>query len=215
MVMILGDTLVWIRLHATLVGDNPFAGFSHCDFIRAYVPAGGFSGPVAAMARYFAWHIQCHNGEIPANDPSASLLSQESCQQIHQPFDKSINDQYGYGWMCSTVDWANGLVCTHGGSNDLNLYDVWLSFDMDRAFVAYTNGVQRERRYGEYTPEQLMLNATINATIMGDQECDSPIPSSVVYMDVKDTSASRELVGYSGWIFHGILFSAMLHPGIL
>ena len=107
----------------SLPGDNPFM-FPFCDVISAYRPAPGLSGAVAVMARYFAWHIQCHNGDISVDDPSASLLSQESCQRIHQPFNTSIDEQYGYRWKCKTVEWAEGLACTHGGSNDLNLYDV-------------------------------------------------------------------------------------------
>jgi hypothetical protein len=75
-------------------------------------------------------------------------------------------------------------------------------FDMDRAFVAYTNGV-RERFY---TSDYLMLNATINATIMGNQECDSRIPSSFCTTG-DETSESRKPMPYGGWLVLLSVFS--------
>ena len=119
---------------------NPFQEL--CDYPDVTAPAGAFSGPAAAMARYFAWHIQCHNGEIPVDDPAYSILTQESCQLLHQPADPQVSI-YGYGWRCFQNDRIPGQICTHSGANDLNYYNVTLSFEMKRAFVSFTNSGSR------------------------------------------------------------------------
>jgi CubicO group peptidase (beta-lactamase class C family) len=113
---------------------DPSSNVVVCDNSAVLGPAGTFSGPVAAMAAYFAWHIRCHNGDIPAEDPSAALLSPESCQEMHQPADRTIGD-YGYGWSCTERPWANGPTCTHTGSNNLNYYVVWLAFNIIRLWL--------------------------------------------------------------------------------
>lgn len=108
-----------------------------CDNPLVLGPAGTFSGPVAAMATYFAWHLACHNGE------HTTLLPQAACQEIHEPLDAQIKItgtgwSYGYGWICHDDD-ALGHVCTHNGSNTLNYYNVTLAFEQNRALVSYSN----------------------------------------------------------------------------
>jgi D-alanyl-D-alanine carboxypeptidase len=98
---------------------NPSVDENLCENSLWWGPAGRFSGPIAAMARYLSWHVQCHNGAIPDGDLSSSLLSQESCQKLHQPVNASIS-LYGYGWGCYEQDGAGGLVCSHNGGNNLN-----------------------------------------------------------------------------------------------
>lgn len=152
-----------------------------CDNPAWVGPAGTFSGPLAAMARYFAWHIQCHNGGIPEDDPSAVLLSQESCLELHQPANSTIGE-YGYGWVCTEEqkEWANGLVCLHDGSNTLNYYEVALAFNLSRAFVGFTNGFGRANNV-----DSIMVNDAVIVAISGEQQCDARVPSSV-YLTAND-----------------------------
>jgi hypothetical protein len=138
------------------------------------------------MARYFAWHIQCHNGGISEDDPSAALLSQESCLELHQPANSTVG-VYGYGWICTVGEWANGLVCLHDGSNTLNYYLVALAFNLSRAFVGFTNGFGRA-----YNADALMVNDTLTVAIFGDQQCDARIPSSVYITNNNGTDAPPE-----------------------
>ena len=156
-----------------------------CDNPAILGPAGTFSGPLAAMARYFAWHIQCHNGGIPDDDPSAVLLSQQSCLELHQPANSTIGE-YGYGWICTEEQkqWANGLVCLHDGSNTLNYYEVALAFNLSRAFVGFTNGFGRAN-----DTDVLMVTDAVIIASTGDQQCDARIPSSVYIANNNGTSA--------------------------
>ena len=126
-----GDTDPWGHGGNDQVPCDPGTGL--CDFFAFGAPAGLFSGKVAALAKYLAWHIQCHTDTIPANDPSRSLLSTEACRELHEPADASVSN-YGYGWECY------GLFCTHDGTNGLNYMNVTLDFGVQRAYVAFTNG---------------------------------------------------------------------------
>ena len=77
-----------------------------------------------------------------AGDSSVSLLSTGSCQQMHEPANPQVSP-YGYAWSCYSSTDAGGLIfCTHNVSNTINYYNVTLAFDMDRAFVGFTNGMR-------------------------------------------------------------------------
>jgi len=152
-----------------------------CDLPQWFFPAGSFSGPVSSMARYLSWHIQCHNGNIPENDPSYSLLSKDSCRGMHQPADPNISE-YGYGWWWLDQEWAGGRVGIHHGFNRLNYYYHILAIGMNRAFVAYTNSDRPESKDGIMLEDALAV--AINATLDGEEECDAPIPSSY-YIDME------------------------------
>lgn len=141
---------------------------SECDNPAVLGPAGTFSGPVAAMASYFAWHLACHNGE------HSTLLSQAACRELHQPADPIVSDNYGYGWVCYDHP-QEGLVCTHNGSNTLNYYNATLVFGRNRAFTGYTNA--------GYTNADLqnvyMVNEMVESVLRIETEnCTTPFESS-------------------------------------
>jgi D-alanyl-D-alanine carboxypeptidase len=159
-------------------GDNqvpcdPSVDMSKCDNAPWSGPAGTFSGPLAAVARYLSWHVQCHNGAVPEGDTSSTLLSQASCQTLHQPGNATIS-VYGYGWECvMNQDWAGGLACVHSGSNTWNFFTAWLAFGIDRAYAGFTNSARSN------DTDYFMVDAAIGAAILGDEDCQSRIPSLV------------------------------------
>ncbi|CAB9524541.1 beta-lactamase [Seminavis robusta] len=149
---------------------DPDFPFYECDYPPVYGPAGLFSGPHAAMARYFAFHLACHRGEH-----SGLLLSQASCQTLHSPGNASIHP-YGYGWTClENSTGSNDLVCSHGGANGVNIYLVELHINSNRAFAAMINQGADVRG---------VLPETMDAFVelQGQEDCAAPIPSSV-YID--------------------------------
>jgi hypothetical protein len=154
----------------------PFAG-----------PAGTFSGRVAAVARYFAWHLQCHNGGIPAGDSSEILLSQASCQQLHQPADPDV-ENYGWGWFCFNNDDVGGLVCSHEGTNGKNYYNVTLAFGIQRAFVGFTNGAGRSKNKDANMVREIVESLMLD----GEQsECAARFPSTVYLTDAPTSVATN------------------------
>jgi hypothetical protein len=162
------DVAPWGHLGNDQTPCNPSTSSYKCDNPSVMGPAGTFSGPVAAMAAYFAWHIRCHNGD--GDNPL--ILSQNACQELHQPADPSLGE-YGYGWICTSRTWADGLTCTHTGSNNLNYYVVWLGFGIDRGFVAFTNGGGRSG-----SADFAMVDEAVSTAINGPSKCESRIPSS-------------------------------------
>lgn len=104
-----------------------------CDNPRVLGPAGSFSGPMEAMARYYRWHLAC---ELDDEEIINSPLTKENCRELHQNVDGA--NEYGYGWLCSSHEtW--GRVCWHNGSNTFNYYCVYLLLDQNLAYVGYTN----------------------------------------------------------------------------
>ena len=135
-----------------LASSQPVGSGYLCDNTPVLGPAGTFSGALAALAGYLAFHVRCHTG----NDQSG-LLTQAECVRLHAPADAAIH-AYGYGWLCVTRTWAGGtdnLACTHTGSNGLNDMIVWIAPGIQRAFIAYAN-----------TPTAFtMLDAVVSSTI--------------------------------------------------
>jgi CubicO group peptidase (beta-lactamase class C family) len=78
---------------------DPDTNGIQCDNPAALGPAGTFSGPVAAMAAYLAWHVRCHNG-----DHVPGLLLPAQCRTLHTPANASISE-YGFGWSCYQRSW--------------------------------------------------------------------------------------------------------------
>ena len=157
----------WGHFTSNHISCNPETFWTKCDFAEVFGAAGTFSGPVAAMAKYLSWHIDCHNGG------NSDILLQDECRQLHEPANATISN-YGYGWRCSYRYWANGKACTHDGTNLMNLYLVWLGFGINRAFSAFTNSWRVID--GVYVDYQ-MLDTAILTAINGPQSCDAPIPS--------------------------------------
>lgn len=158
-----------------------------CDNPAVLGPAGTFSGPVAAMATYFAWHLACHNGQ------HTTLLSQEACQEIHQPADSSVSN-YGYGWVCyNHPDVDQGHVCTHNGSNTLNYYNVTLVFGRDKAYSGYTNAASRPELQNVF-----MVNQVVGSLFQQDEkeECMAPFSSSV-YVNVNQPTGQPSTLSSS------------------
>ena len=146
-----------------------------CDVFAVAAPAGTFSGPVAATARYFAWHMHCHNN-FATEESFRQILTQQSCQELHQPVDSSVSS-YGYGWYCD--DDGNGFACEHDGSSGLNHFKVLISLEMERAIVAFTNGANRSNAEDYW----LVQEAVSAMRMLNDQpECAARIPSSF-YLD--------------------------------
>jgi len=172
-----GATDPWGHSGDEQVPCDPSTGM--CDNLPFAGPAGTFSGRVAAVARYFAWHLQCHNGAIPAGDSSKMLLSTESCRQLHQPADPTVAN-YGYGWFCFNHDRVGGLICSHEGTNGKNYYNVTLDFGMERAYVVYTNGAGRSK-----DKDAEMVRESVASLMLGEQtgECGARFPSSVYLAD--------------------------------
>ena len=140
-----------------------------CDNPSVLGPAGTFSGPVAAMATYFAWHLACHNGQ------HTTLLPQAACQEIHQPADPTVS-AYGYGWVCYDHSEVEGRVCTHNGSNLFNYYNVTLSFARGKAYTGYANAASRPEMQNA-----LMVNQVVGSLFdlnHDAEECTVPFTSS-------------------------------------
>jgi CubicO group peptidase (beta-lactamase class C family) len=190
---------------------NPATSPIVCDFPPVVTPAGLFSGPLAAMAKYFAWHVACHNGSY-SNDTASTeqnLLPQEACRELHQPANASLGE-YGYGWVCTTREWANGLTCTHSGSNTLNMYIAWLAFGIDRAFVGFTNGAGRPS-YADF----VMVDAAVVAAIVGEQDCQDRILSDAYSTPVNaSTSPQPSQSPLQNCSFTGIRATASRANGI-
>jgi hypothetical protein len=141
-------------------------------------PTGGLSGPVAAMATYLAWHLSCHNGE------DSTLLTQDACQEIHQPADASVTT-YGYGMLCYNHTDAGGLVCTHNGSNQLNYYNFTLAFAENRGYVGYSNAMRSEFEEG------FMVNEAVGTLFLAEaDDCDTRFSSSVYDMEITEAPTS-------------------------
>ena len=137
-----------------LASSQPAGSGYLCDNTPVLGPAGTFSGALAALAAFLAFHMRCHNG----NDQSG-LLTQAECVRLHTPADAAIH-AYGYGWQCVARTWAGGsdnLACTHTGSNSMNYMVVWIAPGVQRGFIAYAN-----------TPSAFtMLDAVVGSMISG------------------------------------------------
>jgi CubicO group peptidase (beta-lactamase class C family) len=179
---------------------NPATSPTMCDLPRVYGPAGTFSGPLAAMAKYFAWHLACHNGSY-SNDMASTeknLLPQKACRELHQAANASLAE-YGYGWLTEPPGWV-----AHDGSNLLNYYFVGLSFDIDRAFVAFTNGALSVQN------NTLMVHEALNATINGEQDCQDRIPSDAYTTPLQNVTGGSASGIDSMAALYGSIFVGMM-----
>jgi len=157
----------WAHYLDELIPCNPEE--DTCDNPAALGPAGTVSVPVAAMARYLSWHVECHKGR------HTNILSQEACVELHSPPKPDVT-VYGYGLLCfPEVDWAgSGLACFHNGSNRLNFYLTWMAFQQNRAYVGYTNSA----RDGDDDMVEEALALGVLAHLEGRETCDEPWASS-------------------------------------
>lgn len=187
----------WGHSGDNLVPCNPNEAF--CDNPLVIGPAGTVSCPVSAMAKYFSYHMQCHQGTIPSGDEAAELLSQESCQTLHQPADSSIS-AYGYGWVCYDHP-EHGSICTHNGSNLWNYYNATLVFEQGMVYTGFTNG---------YRPSNLedlqMVNEAVEATMYEELECTAPFESS----DTSETSSSTVTFNHGLFAFAPLAIMSIL-----
>jgi D-alanyl-D-alanine carboxypeptidase len=156
------DIHYWGHIPILNIPCNPEFPIYRCDTAPVIGPAARFSGPVAAMAQYFAWHIACHNGD------HTSLLSQESCRTLHRPVNWTLG-VYGLGWYCRSL-----ASCKHGGTNGVTTYEVKLDFAGNRAYVAFTNQYSFD---AEDTYE--IISSAIGTLEKAEGDCSAPIPSSV------------------------------------
>jgi CubicO group peptidase (beta-lactamase class C family) len=190
----------WGHSGVNLTPCNPATSPFMCDSPRFFGPAASFSGPLAAMAKYFAWHLACHNGSY-SNDTASTeknLLPQKACRELHQAANASLAE-YGYGWL---TDIPRSVY--HDGSNGLNYYLVLLDFDIDRAFVAFTNGALNQNN-------KLMVNEALLAALNGEQDCQDRIPFDAYttpLQNVTGGSASGidSMAALYGSIFVGMMF---------
>jgi len=150
-----------------------------CDNPAVIGPAGTVSVPVAAMARYLSWHVECHKGR------DNSILSQQACMELHSPPEPDITP-YGYGWVCLEMDVLGGQACNHNGSNLLNFYLAWISFNQDRAYVGYTNSARDSD--GEMVDDALALG--VQAHLFGTETCDDPWESR--FYETRTNSTTSE-----------------------
>jgi CubicO group peptidase (beta-lactamase class C family) len=211
------DVDPWGHSRANQIPCNPATDRYMCDNPPVLSPAGRFSGPLAAMAKYFAWHVKCHNGSYAnVNDTTSTehnILPQAACRELHQPANASLAE-YGYGWTCTTREWANGLTCTHSGSNTLNMHTVWLGFGIDRAFVGFTNGASRPSN-----ADFIMVDRALAAAIDGEQDCQDRIPSDA-YSTFGSTSRqpsqnAMQNCSFTGSSANGIDSMVALFGGVL
>jgi len=173
------DTAPWPHFSNELIPCNPFLG--PCDVTAVYGPAGTVSVPVAAMARYLSWHVECHNGR------DTRLLSQQACQELHTPPRPDI-EAYALGWECVyDFEWAEGPACAHSGSNGMTFYMAWIIFGIDRVFVSYAN-TQREVDWGMM---ESAFGLTVETFLDGNETCTAEWESSYYQ------SASTELPAVS------------------
>jgi len=132
-----------------------------CDGPAIYASAGGFSARTVAMATYLSWHVSCHNGQH-----GNLLLSQQSCQTLHTPVDRSISS-YALGWRC--LGTGDDLECLHGGTNGFSYYRMVIAPGKERAMAGATNSY-RNFYSDSISLDTDMVEETI-AYLMLDQDC--------------------------------------------
>jgi CubicO group peptidase (beta-lactamase class C family) len=100
-------------------GDNP----------AALGPAGTVHCAVLDYLKFAGLHAS--RGARPAR-----FLTAASLGKLHQP---APQQDYAFGWVVVTRDWAGGPALTHNGSNTMNFFVVWVAPRIDFCLAAATN----------------------------------------------------------------------------
>lgn len=91
-------------------------------------PAGTVHMSMSDLAKYGWVHLRGEQRE-------SSFLNRQSFQTLHSP---KVGD-YGYGWVCTDVDWADGRVVWHNGSNTMWVSVLKLFPEKNAVIVLVTN----------------------------------------------------------------------------
>jgi CubicO group peptidase (beta-lactamase class C family) len=93
-------------------------------------PCGGVHLSVLDWAKFITMQLEGENG-------GSALLTPESFKMLHTaPF----NDGYALGWGVENDPlWTNGVILTHGGSDLVDLSEVWMSVKSNFAVLVTTN----------------------------------------------------------------------------
>ncbi len=93
-------------------------------------PAGGVHLSIPDWAKFITMQLEGENG-------GSTLLTPESFKMLHTaPF----NDGYALGWGVENDPlWTNGVILTHGGSDLVDLAEVWMSIKDNFAVLVTTN----------------------------------------------------------------------------
>jgi CubicO group peptidase (beta-lactamase class C family) len=146
-------------------GDNPLI----------LGPAGIAHMSVLDFARWAGWHA----GE---GKRGPHLVRAETLKKLHTPViaipaRKSVapgtpsRGQYALGWGEVTMEWAQGPLLYHGGSNQKNLAHIWLEPQRDFAMVVVTNigGAKADAALFALAPELYAMCATSPPSMAGSR----------------------------------------------
>jgi CubicO group peptidase (beta-lactamase class C family) len=98
----------------------------HIPFVMG--PAGTVNADLASLANYLIAHLNGAKG-------SSNIISSESYQILHQ----AVDANYAMGWGSFDVDWSNGRILTHNGSNSFWLAEWMVVPEEDFAVMVLFN----------------------------------------------------------------------------
>ena len=95
-------------------------------------PAGGVHLSVLDWTKFITLHLEAENGQ-------STLLTPEIAKVLHTPpFDDGSG--YALGWSVENDHlWTNGVILSHGGSDGVDLAQVWISIQSNFAILVTTN----------------------------------------------------------------------------
>lgn len=131
--------------HVLLDGrPTPVLSGPNADNPALIGPAGVAHMSILDFCRWGAWNA----GE---GKRGPALVKPETLRRLHAPVvaltpradakpgTPQIKGGYGHGWGVVEVDFISHPVLEHGGSNNMNLAQIWVDVDKDLAMVLATN----------------------------------------------------------------------------
>jgi CubicO group peptidase (beta-lactamase class C family) len=95
-------------------------------------PAGGVHLSVPDWAKFITMQLEAENG-------GSTLLTPETAKVLHTPPFDTVNG-YALGWLVENdLLWTNGVILAHGGTDGVDLAEVWMSVKSNFAILVTTN----------------------------------------------------------------------------
>jgi len=95
-------------------------------------PAGGVHLSVPDWAKFITMQLEAENG-------GSTLLTPETAKVLHTPPFDTVNG-YALGWLVENDPlWTNGVILAHGGTDGVDLAEVWMSVKSNFAILVTTN----------------------------------------------------------------------------
>lgn len=98
-------------------------------------PAGTVHLTIKDWAKYINMHLRGAVGY-------QNLLSTRSFEKLHTP----VANNYAMGWGVTDMDWANGKILSHTGSNEYWVAKVWIAPKRDLAILVVCNQGGKEAK---------------------------------------------------------------------